>query len=163
MERDMHAQQQAGLGGHHTAVSPLIHDREAQEINKALTFAFAMQHPHLQYHMTPRFQMAPGSADGTMFHHPHVQHGSSEKPAVYVDESLLKPCARALRAFGMAWSQDAMQARSWKAVSRMIDMYTQAHGPEDIVRWYTAMKEWVPQYDHDNVFSLRLDSLLRRC
>jgi len=59
-----------------------------------------------------------------------------------MEESLLKPCARALRAFGMTWSQNAMQARSWKAVSRMIDMYTQARNANDIVRWFSAMKAY---------------------
>ena len=110
--------------------------------------------PHLLHHH-PHHPMGdshfaeqgiPGGINhGGLMYHPHHelgghQHQQHNMQQAGMGESLAKSCARSLRAFGMRWSQDAMQARSWKAASRMIDMYTHARTSDDVVRWHEDMK-----------------------
>jgi len=105
------------------------------------------QHHHAMggSHFTGQGHPGGGANQGLMFHPQHQHMGGNpyqnmqQQPGVG-DSSLDKSCARTLRAFGMRWSQDAMQARSWKAASRMIDMYTQARTSDDVVRWHEGMK-----------------------
>eukprot|EP00039_Didymoeca_costata_P005341 m.80699 g.80699 ORF g.80699 m.80699 type:complete len:1855 (-) comp12775_c0_seq2:321-5885(-) len=57
-----------------------------------------------------------------------------------LDPNVIQSCCIALGSSRMVWSQNAMQARSWRAVSKMIDLYTRANDPEGIYRWYNAMR-----------------------
>ena len=133
-------------------------------------------HLQPQYHAPAPMHGGYSAAPGGLVFHPHHQqpHQYQQQPrhnqnggsptshnATVLDETLLKACARVLRSYGMMWSQDAMQARSWKAASRMIDMYTQARTADDIVRWYSAMKQYV-RMAHPSflVISLRLAQML---
>lgn len=86
------------------------------------------------HRLTPdlRVQFSPGPDAGPVAQsHMDVTHllqdNEGVTPMSYFDSSLLKACARALKASRMIWSQNAMQARSWRAVSKMIDMYTQVN------------------------------------